>query len=83
MEGSQIVSVYGTKDSVTPVKSAIEQMNSWNVPEQNRFLYNRGHFSIPLGMLIENEPIKKFAEVLISSQAKTKQTENLKKSNRA
>ncbi len=68
MEGAQIVSVYGRKDSVTPVKSAIEQMNSWNVPAQNRFLYNRGHFSTPLGLLFDNEPIERFAEILLATR---------------
>lgn len=62
--GEFIVSVYGTKDTVTPIKTALLQMDAWNVPQENRFSYPRGHFSIPLGMINDNAPLLRFAEVL-------------------
>ncbi|MGH1352594.1 MAG: hypothetical protein ACRBBN_17580 [Methyloligellaceae bacterium] len=64
MSGESIVTVYGEKDTVTPIASAIAQMNDWEVPEKNRFRYRRGHFSIPLGMIYDDTPIKRIAQVL-------------------
>ncbi len=64
ISGERIVTVYGAKDSVTPIQSAIEQMDSWKVPQQNRFLYRRGHFSVPLGMINDNAAILRFAQIL-------------------
>ncbi len=64
IEGRFIVTVYGSEDTVTPIKTALTQMDAWNVPEENRFSYKRGHFSIPLGMINDDAPLLRFAEVL-------------------
>jgi len=64
VEGEHIVSVYGTEDSVTPIESALTQMDAWNVPEENRFCYKRGHFSIPLGMINDNKPLLRFVKII-------------------
>ena len=64
IKGENIVTVYGTEDSVTPIKTALTQMDAWNVPPENRFSYKRGHFSIPLGMINDNTPLLQFAAVL-------------------
>jgi len=64
IKGENIVTVFGTEDTVTPIKTALTQMDAWNVPQENRFSYQRGHFSIPLGMLNDNAPLLKFAAVL-------------------
>jgi len=49
---------------VTPIKTALTQMDAWEVPQENRFSYKRGHFSIPLGMINDDEPLLRFAAVL-------------------
>ena len=64
IKGEKIVTVYGSEDTVTPIGTALKQMDAWNVPEQNRFCYKRGHFSIPLGMINDNRPLLRFAAVL-------------------
>jgi hypothetical protein len=64
VEGKNIVTVCGTEDSVTPIESALAQMDAWKVPQENRFIYKRGHFSIPLGMLNNDEPLMKFAAII-------------------
>ena len=64
VNGDHIVSVCGTEDTVTPIKTALTQMNAWNVPPENRFVYRRGHFSIPLGMINNDEPLLRFAAVI-------------------
>jgi hypothetical protein len=64
IEGEHIVTVCGTEDTVTPIHSALAQMDAWNVPQENRFTYKRGHFSIPLGMINNDEPLLRFAAVI-------------------
>jgi pimeloyl-ACP methyl ester carboxylesterase len=69
MPGERIISVTGSKDTITPEKTAMEQMKYWQVPKENIFSYRRGHFTVPLGMLGDDEPLLKFASVLTSSNA--------------
>ena len=64
ISGENIVTVYGMEDTVTPIKTALTQMDAWEVPQENRFSYKRGHFSIPLGMINDDEPLLRFAAVL-------------------
>ncbi len=64
VSGENIVSVYGSHDTVTPIKSAIAQMDAWKVPGENRFCYKRGHFTIPLGMINDDAPLRRFVEVM-------------------
>ncbi|PCI46126.1 MAG: hypothetical protein COB49_09055 [Alphaproteobacteria bacterium] len=62
--GRNIVSVTGMRDSVTPAASAHRQMDFWDVPAENRFIYNRGHFTIPLGIINNAAPLEKLAAIL-------------------
>lgn len=62
--GDRIVSVTGSRDTVTPEWSALEHLRAWQVPRQNIFSYPRGHFSVPLGLINDNAPLKHFAGIL-------------------
>lgn len=64
MSGNCIVSVTGERDTVTPGTFIGEQMDEWGVPQENRFSYQRGHFTVPLGMICDEEPIKAFANII-------------------
>ena len=64
MPGDAIVSVIGELDTVTPGAHITEQLDDWGVPAENRFSYARGHFTIPLGMICDEKPIRTFARVL-------------------
>ena len=64
MPGDCIVSVIGEHDRVTPTTHIPEQLDEWGVPPGNRFCYPRGHFTIPLGMVHDDDPIRAFAGVL-------------------
>lgn len=66
MSGDHIVSITGRRDTVTPAASAARQMDTWGVPTQNRFLYTRGHFTLPLGMIHDMAPLRKLADILQS-----------------
>ncbi len=64
MSGENIISVCGSEDIVTPIVTANKQLDAWAVPANNRFVYRRGHFTVPLGMIYDNEPLQRFAQVL-------------------
>ncbi len=64
VKGENIISVTGKRDTVTPPASASHQMDHWKVPASNRFIYNRGHFTIPLGLINNVTPLEKLVEIL-------------------
>ncbi len=64
VSGQNIVSVTGTYDTVTPAPSAQNQMDHWGVPAENCFTYQRGHFTIPLGIINDATPLEKLAGIL-------------------
>ena len=64
LPAENVVSVTGSADSVTLESEAHKQLDYWQVPQQNRFSYRRGHFTVPLGMLRDTQPLDRFREVL-------------------
>ncbi|WP_137387824.1 alpha/beta hydrolase [Rhodoligotrophos defluvii] len=59
-----IVALNGYDDQIAPYASAAYLLDRWQVPDANRFLWRRGHFSVPLGMLREPEPVDYFIRLL-------------------
>ena len=59
-----IVTVLGVYDSVTPYAGARALVDRWGVPPENRFIWRRGHFSVPLTMLRNPAPLARFREVM-------------------
>jgi len=59
-----IVSVLGAYDRVTPYGGARALIDRWGVPAENRFIWRRGHFSVPLTMLRNRAPLTRFREVM-------------------
>ncbi|MEO9874704.1 MAG: hypothetical protein ABJM26_13185 [Anderseniella sp.] len=59
-----IVTVLGDHDNVTPFNSARTLIDEWQVPAENRFVYRRGHFSVPLGMMRDHAPLVRFRQIL-------------------
>jgi hypothetical protein len=64
MPAENIISVTGSHDTVTRPEWADRQLDYWQVPATNRFRYRRGHFTVPLGMIRENQPLLSFKRVL-------------------
>ena len=60
----KIVTVLGRRDAVTPFPSALSLIESWNVPAENRFILDRGHFSIPMALIHNSAPVARFREVM-------------------
>jgi hypothetical protein len=64
MTGERIVSVIGDRDTVTPTTLVNEQLDFWGVPAANRFHVDRGHFTVPLGLIHDNTPLMAFVDIL-------------------
>ncbi len=68
MEPRNIVSVLGQYDHVTPFESGLGLMDAWQVPAANRFIWKRGHFSVPMTMIRNNKPLYKFREIMSANR---------------
>lgn len=66
LQPHDIVMVLGHADRVTPVSRGIQLAEHWRLPAENLFLYKRGHFSVPLGMLRDQKPLDRIARRLKS-----------------
>ena len=64
MPARNIVSVLGRYDHVTPFDSGLGLMQNWQVPETNRFIWKRGHFSVPMTLIRNSDPLRRFGEVM-------------------
>jgi len=61
----RIVTVLGKRDRITPYASGLSLIDSWGVPDANRFVWDRGHFSMPLTMIRNPAPVARFREVMM------------------
>lgn len=59
-----VVIVLGTHDDVTPFEGALELVEQWRLPQENRFIWSCGHFSVPLTMLRNHAPLVRFRAVV-------------------
>lgn len=62
--GKNIVSVLGNRDRVTPFASGKLLLDRWGVPEHNRFLWWRGHFSVPTTLVHNSKPVHHFCKLM-------------------
>ncbi|MEQ1713184.1 MAG: alpha/beta hydrolase family protein, partial [Hyphomicrobium sp.] len=64
MASRRIVSVLGRRDVVTPFAGGRDLVERWCVPADNTFLLDRGHFSVPMTLLGDAAPVRRFIAVL-------------------
>lgn len=69
MGPDNVVTVLGTRDNVTPFDSGLALIDDWKVPDRNRFIWRRGHFSVPLGLIRDHRPLDRLVEVLAGFKA--------------
>lgn len=62
--GQNIVSVLGNRDRVTPFASGKALLDRWAVPDENRFIWWRGHFSIPPTLIHNAAPVHRFCDIM-------------------
>lgn len=63
VKAERIVSVLGRRDVVLPFVGGRHLVEAWCVPERNVFLWDRGHFSVPMTLIRNAAPIARFAEI--------------------
>ncbi len=68
MPADRVVSVTGSHDTVTRPEWADTQLDYWQVPAVNRFRYRRGHFTVPIGMVRDTQPLQRLRTVLAQCQ---------------
>jgi pimeloyl-ACP methyl ester carboxylesterase len=60
----RIVSVIGRSDTVTPFKSGEALIRDWRLAAENAFVWDRGHFSVPMTLIRNPAPIHRFADIV-------------------
>jgi hypothetical protein len=60
----RIVSVLGRRDRITPFAGGTDLIGKWGVPERNCFIWDRGHFSIPVTMMRDRSPLLRFQQIM-------------------
>jgi hypothetical protein len=64
MAPEDIVVVLGRRDNVTPYARGAALVARWGVPQSNLFQRELGHFSVPLGLLGDRQPLTRLVERL-------------------
>ena len=54
----------GRYDDVTPFESGMRIVGAWGIPEENTFIWPRGHFSVPIGLMYDHAPLRRFRDIL-------------------
>ena len=64
MPPAQIVSVLGSRDVVLPYDSGHRLVERWNVPPENVFVWDRGHFSVPMTLIRNDAPLQRLRRIV-------------------
>lgn len=64
VRAENIVSVLGRFDAVTPFDSGRALVQSWGVRDENLFIWDRGHFSVPMTMSRNHKPIERLCRIM-------------------
>lgn len=59
----RIVSVLGGRDTVLPFAGGRRLVETWGLPAQNVFVWDRGHFSVPMTLVRNQDPVRRFAAI--------------------
>jgi hypothetical protein len=59
-----IVSILGSRDEATPFAGGLELIDRWQLPQANRFIWPRGHFSLPIALTRNDVPLRRFRQVV-------------------
>lgn len=64
MPADRIAVLLGNADDLTPVKGGESLLRRWNVPENNVFRRNQGHFSASLGLYRDSAVLERLAAIM-------------------
>ena len=54
----------GSEDDVTPFAGGLALADKWGLPQENRLVSRRGHFSAGLAVGAENAPLQRLLDLL-------------------
>lgn len=60
----RIVSILGSRDVILPFAGGKALIDRWRVPDANRFIWDRGHFSVPMTLTRDTAPQRRLAELV-------------------
>ena len=60
IDRNRIVSVLGRFDQITPFASGQALVRDWDLPPENLFILERGHFSVPMTLIRRPAALKRF-----------------------
>jgi hypothetical protein len=69
IDPNRIVTVLGRRDRVTPYDGGIELARKWQVPRENRFILDRGHFSVPVTLMRNHAPFRRISRLLTTGSS--------------
>lgn len=64
MPPERIVSVLGSRDVVLPFESGKRLVEQWGLPPENVFVWDRGHFSVPMTLIGNDAPLQRLAAIV-------------------
>lgn len=65
LDPAKVVIALGGADEVTRFEGGLALARLWDLPERNLFVRSRqGHFSVPLGMVPDDAPLARLADIL-------------------
>jgi len=64
MSPQQIVSTLGTSDRVLPYGGGAALVQRWQLPPQNVFHFPIGHLLLPLGLMRDDQPLRRLHAIL-------------------
>jgi hypothetical protein len=65
LDPERIVLLIGERDTVTPIDGGRRLATKWQVPAQNLFRRDQGHFSAAFGLGADPSPFRRISEILV------------------
>ena len=60
----RIISVLGRRDVILPYRGGQELVERWCLPTENCFVWDRGHFSVPMTLIRNDAPLRRLAHIV-------------------
>lgn len=64
LDPSRIVLLLGRRDNVTPYAGGLRLARQWQLPAENIFTRDQGHFSAAFGLAVDPAPYRRIIEIL-------------------
>ena len=68
VDPSRMIAVLGRRDDVVPYRRGLARVKAWGVPDSNLFRRAGGHFTTPLSVVVDQQPVQQFADLLFGNR---------------